>query len=277
MRLTLISWLIIPAVLTSFVFSYFVKGIRETFGSDENIDLVSPKVEFDKTVIREKLVSGFEWNGEGVVTLMFDDAWLSQYEVAYPILNSRNIKASLAVPTDSIGEKNYMGWWHVEKLQYDGWEITSHTRSHTCEGEFDSYRLAFEYLGSKIDLEGHKLYVENFVAPCGVITPETLEAVKKYYLSLRTSENGQNPIPVKNPYNIKTEVLNNLTTLDAVKKMISKAKTERAWLILAFHQIDSSGTKYAVTPELFTQIVDEVEKSGLQIALPIQVLTSSLH
>ena len=272
MKLNLISWLVIPIILVSFVFSYFVEGIKGSGKDEKNVNLLSSRVDFDKVFTREKLLSGFNWNGEGVVTIWFDDAWLTQYEVAYPILLSKNIKATLAVPTDSVGEKNYMGWWHIEKLQYDGWEINSHTRSHSCEGEFDNKRLASEFLGSKIDLENHKLLAENFVAPCGVITPEILETVKGHYLSLRTSGPGANPIPVADPYSLKTYVLNNSTTLDYVKNLINDAKSEKYWLLLAFHQIDNSGTKYAITPELFTQIVDEIEKSGLQIALPIQVL-----
>ena len=273
MRIKLIFWLLLPSFGLFFVLSYFIRGTEGKENLEGQIQAAEAQG-FDKDAVREKMLKTFDWKGEGVVTLWFDDAWRSQYEVAFTGLQKQNIKGALAVTTLSVGKKDYMGWWQIERMQFYGWEITSHTRGHSCEEEkLDHDTLEYEILGAKLDLVKRKIYAENFVTPCGVVTAEVTEEVKQSYSSLRGSGEGLNPIPVNNQYNLNAYVLNNKTTPADVRRYLNKAKEEKGWLILAFHQIDLTNQEYSISPQLFNEMIIEVRKSGLQIALPTQVLS----
>jgi hypothetical protein len=63
------------------------------------------------------------------------------------------------------------------------------------------------------------------------------------------------------PYQLPRFSLQNTTTFSQVKAMIDNALASHTWLILTFHQIDTSGTQYSTTPADFNQIVDYLSQN----------------
>jgi len=110
---------------------------------------------------------------ERTVAITFDDAFLSVYEIAFPMLSDLGFPATLFVPTHRIGgdgpmawpgidhwvgsphERELLGmsWAHVEELVAAGWEIGSHTRLHPHLPELDDETLLTELRGSREDCE----------------------------------------------------------------------------------------------------------------------------
>src|SRR3989338_4196383 len=276
MKPKLLLWMIAPAVLLILVTRYIADSSAEELPNFTDLPQYTlatvAKNEIDQ--VRQELIASFEWKRGGVVSFWFDDAWMSQYTEGYKLLADYGYKGSLAVPTGLLKYEGYIKWWQIKKLQFEGWEISANSVSHECDPDvLTADSLEYELRYSKIEILSHGLLADNYVAPCGVTNEALIALAKTYYKSMRTSEPGINSIPVGDPYFIKANAIFATTTIDDIRGLLTEAKLARGWLVLMFHQIDDSGGEYAVTPEFFQEIVAEVSKSDLQVALPTQVIT----
>lgn len=66
------------------------------------------------------------------VALTIDDAYISTYTNAYPLLKSKNFPFTVIVSTNQIDSKskNYMTWNQMREMQTNGAEFANHTKSH---------------------------------------------------------------------------------------------------------------------------------------------------
>jgi len=107
------------------------------------------------------------------VAVTFDDAFLSVFDLAFPILSRLGLPATLFVPTRKVGtdgpmvwrkmerwlggtdegELVGMSWKEVKELDRAGWEIGSHTRAHPYLTQLDDDALIDELRGSREDCE----------------------------------------------------------------------------------------------------------------------------
>ena len=98
---------------------------------------------------------------EKSVVVTFDDAFLSVFDLAFPILSRLGLPATLFVPTRKVGtdgpmvwrkmerwlggadegELVGMSWKEVKELDRAGWEIGSHTRAHPYLTQLDDDAL----------------------------------------------------------------------------------------------------------------------------------------
>ena len=67
---------------------------------------------------------------EKPVVITFDDGWVSNYEVAAPILDQLGFKATFFPMTGSVGTKNHMTYEQLKELADRGHEIGSHSINH---------------------------------------------------------------------------------------------------------------------------------------------------
>ncbi len=116
-----------------------------------------PLTFFDMLSLQEK---GRAVPDNGVV-ISFDDGYLNNYEVAFPILREFNFKAVIFLVVNAVGKDNFwhdpqneiripmLSWAQAEKMQSWGIEFGSHTMSHirlsklgpkTIQEELDSSR-----------------------------------------------------------------------------------------------------------------------------------------
>jgi peptidoglycan/xylan/chitin deacetylase (PgdA/CDA1 family) len=274
-RLILLTWVFIPIIMVWFSTGYLLSANNKPDWVNNSEELVTQNTTTNAVMARpsanpEKL----KWNGQGLVTLWFDDAWESQFSLAYPLLSELSLVGALAVPSKMINFPNYMSWYQVKSLQYHGWEITSHTRSHSCNP--DDYSESFvkdELEGSLRDLTSQGLFVDNYVTPCGLNSALEIEYAKKNYLSLRTTIDGHNPLPIQDHYNLKVQAIERTTTIADVQKWLDEARQNGSWLILMFHQIDDiPENKFGSTYQTFSDIIKQVKQSGLSVVTPSQVL-----
>lgn len=96
------------------------------------------------------------------IIVTFDDGYLSNYEIAYPILKELNIPATIFVVTDTVGEMagggtvnySHFTWEQAKEMESSGLiEIQSHTASHASLGELDYSSLVTELRKSKYMIE----------------------------------------------------------------------------------------------------------------------------
>ena len=131
--------------------------------------------------------------------ITFDDGYYSNYEYIYTILKKYNIKASIFIVTDKIGQEidgiKYLGWEECLEMQNSGLvEIFSHSKKHVFYNKLpvreirddvkESYKLIEEHLG--------KQELKVFAYPYGAYTKETVRTLQNNGIDFQIYDIGIN-------------------------------------------------------------------------------------
>jgi len=123
----------------------------------ENLDYVYKKTKNESVEDDKKII------------LTFDDGYIDFYTSAFPIIKRNNIKATVFIIVNRVGQPGYMNWGHLKELDKTGLvTIGSHTLNHIALASASEEKIKEEVLKSKEILEselGHK--VEYFCYPYG--------------------------------------------------------------------------------------------------------------
>ncbi|HUQ20194.1 MAG TPA: polysaccharide deacetylase family protein [Gemmatimonadaceae bacterium] len=97
------------------------------------------------------------------VMITFDDGYMSNYEIALPIVLEHGFTATVFIPSRLIGSTNVwddaeiqeplLGIPQIRQLQKNGIEFQSHTRTHASLNAVDDATALDELRGSRCDLE----------------------------------------------------------------------------------------------------------------------------
>ncbi len=271
-------WLVAPLVLVWLSVGYLLglTGDKPVwFKNDNTLKITNPIVPYfqEHGSFNENLDQPF-------VTLWFDDAWLSQYTKAYPLLKKNNFPGTIAVPVNSIETSNYMNWAQLQTVQKNGWEITNHSLEHDCTmDKWEKQRVDFEFKNSKHILWINKLTSDIFVTPCGVDSKIMRDEAAKMFTGYRTVDPGYNNPKEINAYNFKVKNIDNKTTLDEVKSWVNQTKESNLWMILVFHKVgettnDVTEDEFNTSLKEFEEIIDYINKSGIKVVVPSQIIAS---
>ncbi len=215
-----------------------------------------------------------ENHSEGILTFTFDDAPVTQYTNAVPILAKYNFSATTYINTDYIGNKK-------GKLQLDqlkemenvyGWDVSSHTLSHldVAQKGKDSM-IKKQILGAKQYLidNGFSKGIEHFAYPFGSFDYDyTMELVKEHFKSARGIRGNIETIPPADDYRLRVLYIFNHTHPSTVLKRVDNAIENGDWLILVNHGIEDSNANHIHSKYLkanFEKIVEGVYNSGIKV------------
>jgi peptidoglycan/xylan/chitin deacetylase (PgdA/CDA1 family) len=131
---------------------------------------------------------------EKPVLLTFDDGYLDNYEVAYPILQEFGFKGTFFVITEFIdkGREGYMTWPHIEEMARAGHSIESHSRTHPELVDRSHEYLIWEILGAQETIAAHTgERPRYFCYPGGFYDEATIQMLQELdYWGAVTTENG---------------------------------------------------------------------------------------
>jgi peptidoglycan/xylan/chitin deacetylase (PgdA/CDA1 family) len=173
-------------------------------------------------------------SGPGLVTLTFDDASRSQLERGLPVLERSGVKGVLFVPTGLLGtwfeREPLLTLAGVEEVAAAGWEVGSHTVSHT--------RLAKDgrTLVRPSDLEA-ELRV-SLAYPYGRFNGEVEALAGRLYRYVRTTADGLNPIAARNP-RVYAFTLNE-ERIRRWRRAAARAAQGGSWLVGTVHHVARS-------------------------------------
>ncbi len=136
-------------------------------------------------VIRlDKVIEGIQGDidlKDRSVSITIDDAYLSVYTKAWPILKELNLPFTLFISTDVIDNNlsNYMNWNQIRELVDNGVLVGSQTKSHP-----HLHRLSSKQILNEIELSNNRFIKELgfkpklFAYPYGEYDNKTIEIVK---------------------------------------------------------------------------------------------------
>ena len=113
--------------------------------------------------IIDALANGKELPSKAIA-ITFDDAYISIYTEAYPLLMSKNLPFTIFVATDLVGSsKRYLNWQQLAEMSERGALIANHTQSHLhllrlLKGESShewQLRIIQEITGAQLEIEKH--------------------------------------------------------------------------------------------------------------------------
>lgn len=212
-----------------------------------------------------------------IVSLSFDDGWLTTYETAFPLLKTYGLTSTQYIVTSYLGTFGFMTGDQVKAMDQAGHEIGSHTVSHPDLTTSSNSGLGSELKQSQATLKtllGKP--VTSFAIPYGSYNKTVLAGIKQYYASARSSDLGFNTLNNLNPYNLRIQYVGASTTSAEVKGWIDEAIKTKSWLVILYHQINTSGSEYSTTPAQFEQNLQALQASGVSVQTVSQALQELL-
>ncbi len=149
----------------------------DEFTHEEAVSLISPndfrlhmtaiKVNFNPVSLRSyydyvMCTDGSISLPENPIVVTFDDGYLSNYEIAFPILKELEIPATIFVVTDTVGavagegkvNNSHFTWEQAREMEESGLvEIQSHTVSHPKMSTLSTDEVVRQIRKSKYDIE----------------------------------------------------------------------------------------------------------------------------
>jgi peptidoglycan/xylan/chitin deacetylase (PgdA/CDA1 family) len=212
----------------------------------------------------------------GIVSLTFDDGWRNQYTNGVPLLQSHNMKATFYLLTGTMDYPDYMDKSQFDGLKNAGHEIASHTVNHPDLTTVGATKLDNELKNSQATLRGWygPTVAKNFATPYGAYNSKVLTAVKKYYRSHRSTDDGFNTKAATDVYNIQVQNILDTTTPAQVGKWVDQAIRDKSWLVLVYHEVTASAEDptYAVTPTNLGAELDLIKQKGIAVETVDQAL-----
>jgi peptidoglycan/xylan/chitin deacetylase (PgdA/CDA1 family) len=221
------------------------------------------------------------------ISFTFDDGITSAYTQAAPILAKYNLSGTAYIITNCVGMTTtpntcpantanpYMTWQQIQALQSTyGWEIGSHTVDHQClasnakidPGDCQTNTLTLaqvdaELANSKSALAAHGITATDFSPPYGDYNNAVLAEIAKYYGSMRNFanvNNNANVWPYSDYYLEDVTVQEGTNTVASIKAQIDNAISRNQWLILTFHDIETTPSKNADDYQYGSSELDQI-------------------
>jgi len=219
--------------------------------------------------------------GQKIVSICFDDGWLSTYFNATPILDQYGFKASFAIIT-KYADNNYpayMNWIDIENLSRNGQDIESHSYNHLSLATLDNASIIYQLSQSKQDLNNHNIKPGIFVYPNGSgsrnATVENL--VQKYYFAARGITTEQLNITQSfDKFALPCHVITNKTTTADFEKIVNQANNSTVEIIV-YHKIDGENVDTATTPQMFASQMQYLKENNFTVVTMQQLVMSSTH
>lgn len=213
----------------------------------------------------------------GLVSITFDDGWVSQYNNALPVLKEQGLPATNYITSGCVDiDPACMTQVQLQALLDRGDEVGSHTVSHPHLTKMSAAERNVELADSKEVLRRMfgPLAATNFAAPYGEYDDFTVAASQRYYNSQRTTDSGFNTKSGFNRYRLVGQNVLAHTPTEMVKGWIESAKANNYWLILVYHEVgeNRNGGAFHIDTNTFQTQMSWLKASGLEAVTVTQGL-----
>ena len=168
--------------------------------TDEKVANFEDILTEDFSFILKRIGSSFRLLGEQSETnacarswlLTFDDGNASDYDIALPLLQKYNVKATFFIVTSWVGKPGYLNWEQIKYLDLAGMQIGSHSINHKNMTKILKPERIHELVSSRILIEDHiGKTAKAFSFPLGICNATTIKEVfESGYELCCTSQHG---------------------------------------------------------------------------------------
>lgn len=200
-----------------------------------------------------EVTSRFQNTIKPIITFVSDDADIYDYhDNVKSVFINNSIPCVIAVPTLRVenADVNTMTYAQLKDLQDNhGYEIASHTHSHTSLLGMTETQLKNEFDTSKSLLNQNGLKCKNLCIPYGEYDNTVKQVAQKYFRGVRVSGGRTNPYPILNLniWSYSTE----FEDLTACKAKVDEALANNRWLVFLFH-----GWTFKTYPAQLQNLID---------------------
>jgi peptidoglycan/xylan/chitin deacetylase (PgdA/CDA1 family) len=216
-------------------------------------------------------------DGAPLVSVVFDDGWVSAFEHAVPIMDAMGLRGTHFVHAGFVDRPGFQGD-HMNSellaiLHAKGHEIGSHAMDTDWKDQMSDPALMEAQLAeSKARLESFGFEVAGFAPPNGAFDSEVIDKTRQYYDYMRTIDYGINYVDTGSERKLKCYAVTDRTSPATLRDWIRWARSTDGWLVLLYHrfadQIPAGADTY-VTPEDFQAQMETLVKAGA-LVLPMR-------
>lgn len=148
---------------------------------------------------------------EKSVVLTFDDGYINNYKLAFPILKEFNFVATFFIVPTFVGQENYISIDQITEMKECGMKFESHSLTHPYLISLTEREIMHEVVGSKQRIQDIvKGEVKHFSVPYGFYNNYLIKCLKEAgYKSLVTENFGyykykDNPLHVLPRFTVKS-------------------------------------------------------------------------
>ena len=169
---------------TNTTISQFKEHINELIKNNYNV------------VSIEEIIDAFKNKNdlpEKTIGLTIDDAFLSIYKKAWPILKEKNLPFTIFVSTGAVGvkSKKIMNWSQIREMVNSGVTIGHHTKNHFHLVSRDKETIINEIEEANIDFFKNLGFTPDiFAYPYGEYNNEIKQITKKYFKAAFGQQSG---------------------------------------------------------------------------------------
>jgi peptidoglycan/xylan/chitin deacetylase (PgdA/CDA1 family) len=208
----------------------------------------------------------------GVISLTFDDAWQNQYSNAFPLMQAKGMTGTFYVitnklTTNAIGT-TYLTFPELQTMQNSGFEIGSHSVSHSSFATLTDSQIIQECQSSKSVLQSYGLIVNNFAYSYGAYNAHTDSIVSQYYRSARDVYCLGNASTL--PYSQWHVFADNGApgdpgSLSSLKSIVDQVYSTNKWVVFYFHQIlpNVINSPDVINTQTFASFLDYIQSKGV--------------
>lgn len=206
---------------------------------------------------------------EGMVSLTFDDSWLSQYTNALPILQGAGFKGTFYLTTQPMREAwdGFMTPTQAKDIGAKGHEIAGHTVTHADLTTLSQTAINTEIKSSKSYLQNLTgQTVVSLAYPYGS-TNSTVKTLTKNagYTNARGVDYETRNVKTTDKYDLKSHCIETTDSIASIKAQIDAAKANKQWYVLCIHEVKASGDQYTTTPARLQEIVNYIKATGIKV------------
>ena len=206
---------------------------------------------------------------QGMVSVTFDDSWLSQYTNALPILQTAGLKGTFYLTTQPIKElwDEFMIASQVQDIAQKGHEIAGHTVTHADLTTLSNTKINQEIKNSKTYLQNLTgQTVVSLAYPYGSVNTKVKNLTKTAgYTSARGVDFETLNVTTTDKYDLKSQCIETSDSIVSIKAQIDAAKANKQWYVLCIHEVKDGGDQYSTTLARFQEIVDYIKSSGIKV------------
>ncbi|MCT8138649.1 polysaccharide deacetylase family protein [Anaerobacillus sp. CMMVII] len=223
---------------------------------EQRTTFLRPKsVEFNHQIIKRPLVSFID-----------DDGRSPAYTSLKPLFDSKGVVGSVAIVTKYMNgtSSTYMRKSEVQQLANAGWEILSHSVTHTHLDTMTEEDIKFEIEESARILR-EDFDVKGFVYPYGSMTKPIIHKYTKENYDHAYGGFGRANVPVRSTAIVRIVLGDNRDlTFDYFKNHIDQSQKDNAWLVICTH----CGTWTEAEYQMASNVIDYIKSKGIEIVTP---------